>query len=147
PDVFTGNVPIVGLSCYENVPNGTGRFFPASILKPKPEIFTILKTRRMAPMTGRKDFNEVEMQQASAILRLDGLSIKLFDDTKMGHELPVPEHFLEALSWVDEPAKTKLATERDAAAKALEAYTTKHNSDPPKDEPSRRLLYKVMEVG
>jgi hypothetical protein len=148
PDIFTGSVPIVGLACYQSVPSGTsGRMYPATMLRPKPDTFTMVKTRRIAPMTGRNDFNEVEIQQATAILRLDGLSIKLFDDAKMGHELPKPEHFLEALSWVDEPAKTKLAAEREAAAKALEAYTTKHNSDPPKDEPSRRLLYKVMEAG
>lgn len=147
PDVFTGAVPIVGLSCYEAVPSGTGKFFPAAFIRPKPELFNLFKTRRIAPMTGRKDMNEIEMQQAAAILQRDGIKIKLFDDTKMGHEMPTPAQFVEALSWVDEPYQTLRGNESQAAVKALEAYTNKHGSIPPKDEASRRLLYKVMEAG
>ncbi len=147
PDIFTGAVPIVGLSCYEVVPSGTGKFWRAEYTKPKPEIFNLFKTRRMAPMTGRKDFNEVEMQRATEILKGDGIKIKLYDDPKMAHELPPPEHFTEAISWVDEPYQTLRGTEVQAAAKALSTYTDKFGDKPPKDEPARKLLYKVMEAG
>src|SRR5436190_9817436 len=35
PEVFAGAVPIVGISFYENVPIGTGKFWPAGYGKPK----------------------------------------------------------------------------------------------------------------
>lgn len=147
PDVFTGAVPIVGLSCYQAVPSGTGKFWPAGYVKPKPEMFNLFKTRRMAAMTGRKDFNEVEMQQATSILKMDGVKIKLYDDTVMGHDMPPPEHFTEAISWVDELYQTMRGKEVQAATKAMEEYAAKHGDAAPKDEAGRKMLYKVMEAG
>lgn len=148
PDIFTGAVPIVGLSCYENVPSGTGPMvWPAAFSKPKPEMFNLSKTRRLAPITGRKDFNEVEMQRATAILKRDGMHIKLLDDAKLGHEMPTTEQFLECLTWVDEPNVVKRDAEKVAAEKAMEPYTAKYGAAAVKDEQGRRLLYKVMEAG
>lgn len=147
PDVFAGAVPIVGLSCYANVPNGVGGWWRSGYSRPGSALFNQLKTRRMAPMTGQKDFNQTEMQHATDIMRRDGLTIRLLDYPDMAHELPRPDRFAEALSWVDEPYRTLRKSEEEAATKAMAAYTARHGDATPPDEAARRMLHKVMESG
>jgi predicted esterase len=146
PDVFAGAVPIVGLTAYETIPSGTGQYYRASYEKPKAPIFNLLKTRRIAAMTGRKDFNEVPVQQASALMQRDGLQVKLFEDPKMGHELPKPEQFLAALMWVDEPYRKVRDAEQAAAKKAMDACRGRFKGKMP-DAAGERVLWKVMEAG
>jgi predicted esterase len=88
PDVFTGAVPIVGLACYEPVPNGMGQFWPRAYVKPGSELFKQFCSRRMGAITGTRDFNEVEMQHATNIMRRDGVNVRLYDYDHMGHEMP-----------------------------------------------------------
>lgn len=147
PEVFTGSVPIVGLACYERVPTGLGQWWPAGYLKPKPEMFRLFKTHRMAPMTGRRDFNQLEIEHASEIMQRDGAHVKAFEYTDMGHELPTAERFSEAIAWVDEPYQQKRASERDEAKKESEAYITRFGDKPPADDAARRILVKVTEAG
>jgi hypothetical protein len=147
PDYFTGCIPIVGLSCYENVPNGTGFYYPAAFVRPGGDRFKFLRTRRWAPMTGRKDANELEMQQATAIFERDGMQIRLFDDEKMGHQLPAAKDLREAMLWVDEPYHRLRKAEEDAAAAALAEYTSKVGDRAPAIPVERKLLIKVVEAG
>lgn len=147
PDVFTGAVPIVGLACYENVPNGTGRFYRAGFAKPRADLFALFKTRRVAPITGRKDFNQVEIEQAAAIMKLDGVSIRVFQEVKLGHELPPPALFADAIRWVDEPAIDMRKARADGAEKSMAAYTAKYGEVAPRDDAGRKMLLKVMETG
>jgi hypothetical protein len=147
PDVFTGAVPIVGLSCYDAVPSGTGGWWPRAYLQPKAEMFRLFKTRPMAGMTGQKDFNQIEMEHASDIMRKDGVQVKLFEYPDMGHELPRPERFKEAIEWVDRVWKAKRGEEEVAAKKAWEAYTAKYGERKAEDEGGRRMLMHVTEVG
>lgn len=146
PDVFAGAVPIAGLSCYEQIPSGTGFFYRADYSRPKTATFTLLKTRRIAAMTGRKDFNQVPVRQGAALLQRDGLAVKIYDDPDMGHELPRSESFTEALGWVDEPYRKIRERESMEAAKAMEAYRKRYGDRAP-DEAGRRALLKVMEAG
>lgn len=146
PEVFAGAVPIVGLSCYDPIPTGTGGFYRADYERPKSPIFNLFKTRRMAAITGRKDFNQVPVQQGVALMQRDGLQAKLFDVSNLGHEMPPPEKFTEAISWVDEPYQ-KIRTKEEAdAKKAMDAYRSKYGERKP-DEAGKKMLFKVMEVG
>jgi hypothetical protein len=147
PDVFAGAVPIVGLACYENVPQGTGMWFPREFAKPKVEFFRLFKTHRMGAMTGQKDFNQIEIQHAADIYRRDGAQVRVFDFPDMGHSLPTAERFKEALAWVDEPWRAKRAEEEGAAKKAMEAYRERFGAKKPEDESARRMLIKVTEAG
>lgn len=106
PDVFAGGVPIVGFSVYENVPAGNGRWWKGSFDEPLPEIVKILKTRRLAPITGSEDFNRDPILGAVKILKRDHVPVKLFDIEGLGHQMPTAETFTEALEWVDEPGRT-----------------------------------------
>lgn len=144
PEVFTGAVPIVGLSFYDNVPTGTGHFWPAGYAKPKPDLFAILKTRRIGAISGRRDENLLEMQNATQLYTRDGVPVKLFEHAKMGHELPTADAFSEALRWVDAPYQTARASENEAANRALEGAMVKGGKA---SETSRKLLLKVTEVG
>jgi len=147
PDVFMGAVPIVGLATYERVPNGVGQFWPAAYLRPSSDLFNRFKFHRMAPITGSRDFNQIEIQHATDIMKRDGVNIRLFDYEHMGHELPTTERFTEALKWMDEPYRELRAHEEEAARKALDAYISRFGAKAPEDEPSRRLLLRATEVG
>lgn len=147
PDVFAGAVPIVGLACYENVPNGTGRMWPRAYVRPKTEMFNLFKTRRVGALTGDKDFNQIEMQHATAIMQKDGAQVRLFEHPTMAHEMPTAEWFEEAMKWVDEPRRVAIEAEAAAAAKALEAYTARSGKNPPSDDAGRRLLHRALDSG
>jgi len=107
PDVFAGGVPIVGFSIYENIPAGNGRYWQGSFDEPMPEFMKVLKTRRLAPITGSRDFNRAPILGAVKVLTRDHVPVKLFDIENMGHEMPEADVFTEALQWVDEPARAK----------------------------------------
>ena len=61
-------------------------------------------------------------------MRMDGVKIKLYDDTIMAHEMPPADHFTGAMSWVDELYQVTRGKEVQGAAKALDEYTTKYGS-------------------
>ena len=147
PEVFMGAVPIVGLCFYENVPTGTGHLWPAGYQRPKNDIFALLRQRRMAAMTGQKDFNQLEMQQATELYSRDHIPVKLFENSRMGHELPKPDAFREALAWVDEPYQQMRTAEESAAKAALELAIPKVPETGPIPEPVRKQLVKVTEAG
>jgi hypothetical protein len=87
------------------------------------------------------------MRHATDIMLGDGLALKLYDYPDMGHSLPRPDRFLEAMSWVDGPYRAVRKGEEEAAGKALEAYAARHGDKPPPDEAARKMLIKVTEVG
>jgi hypothetical protein len=146
PDYFSGAVPMGGLSCYENVPTGMGKMWPAGFQRPGAERFRLLRSRRIAAMTGRNDFNALEIQQAAEIFSRDGVPMRLFEDEQAGHELPGAAAFRDALAWVDEPYRLIRKQEQDAAAAALEQYQAKAGESPP-GPAQRRLLYKLIQSG
>ncbi|MEX2217610.1 MAG: PHB depolymerase family esterase [Phycisphaerales bacterium] len=148
PEVFTGAVPIGGLSFYDMVPRGTGQFYPAGYARPPADLFKLLKTRRMAGVTGQRDFNQLEMQQATELYRRDHLQVRLFERAELRHELPKPDHFIEAISWVDEPYQKLRDTEKAAAAEAFRAATARGLPDTGAiPGPARKLLVRVTEAG
>jgi hypothetical protein len=149
PDVFTGAVPIVGLSCHEAVPTGMGQFWPRGYVRPGSDMWNLFRKRRMGAITGSKDFNQVEMQHATDILRRDGAAIRLWDIEHMAHELPTAAVFSEAMKWVDEPWQLEHQKEREAAKKAWDQVSGRVGRDGggSPDEATHRLLVKVTEAG
>lgn len=147
PDVFTGCLPLSGLACYENVPNGLGQWFPGAFVKPRTDLFRLFKSHRIAPITGRADHLQLEIEQASQIFLRDGSRLKLFDYKDQGHSLPTPDRLAEALKWIDEPAQEQHAAEAAEAKKAWDAYVGRFGEKAPPDEAARRMLIKVTEAG
>lgn len=146
PDYFTGAVPIVGLSNYQKVPLGNSRYAPAGYEKPPEKRFALFRTRRTAVITGGADFNHPEIVAAAEQLRNDGVQIRVFDYDALGHQMPSPEQFLEAITWADQPYQETSKRESAAAAALLEKYTQKHGTGAPADEKSRAELVKVAEA-
>jgi predicted esterase len=124
PDVFTGCIPIVGMSCYELVATPHRRYAPV-FAKPPARLMALLRTRRIAPITGGRDFNGPEITAAAQALRGDGLQVRVFELVGMGHELPKPELFAEAFTWVDEPYQRLRRAEIEAAEREIKAARAK----------------------
>lgn len=147
PEVFTGAVPIVGLSHYESVPTGTGSAWPAGYARPDGPVFRLFTSRPMGVITGTKDFNQREIENATHLMRKDGLDVRVFQYDEMGHEMPTPERFADAMEWVDRVYQEARREESEAARAAMETYVQRFKGEPPKDAAARKLLVRVTEVG
>jgi hypothetical protein len=137
-DVFTGAVPIVGLNSYEKAPTGTGKSWAKNFMKPRGKLWSLLRKHRLAAITGANDFNETEMKVRIKGMARGGLDVRLVDQPGLGHEMPSPETFAAALSWVDEPARVA-AQERDKDAQLLLERALKA-------EDGTRLLIRVIDT-
>lgn len=147
PDLFTGAVPIVGLSTYINVPAGPGQAWPAGYQKPPARLYALLRPHRIGTITGPKDFNYDEITHATQFMIDDGLNFRVFDVPGMAHEMPTAERFAEALRWVDEPYRGARAKEEHAASALLGKYTARGGEHPPTSGKERLELVKMTEVG
>ena len=103
PEVFTGAVSIVGLSFYESIPTGKPReTWPSEFAKPTGKRWDLLLKRRLAVVTGGRDFNHAPILAGVKLYQRDKLNVRLFDVANMGHELPTSQAFAEQLDWVDQ---------------------------------------------
>ncbi|MDQ7013736.1 MAG: hypothetical protein Q9O74_07550 [Planctomycetota bacterium] len=146
PEVFTGAVPIVGLNAYKKVPLGDGRFVVAGFGRPKAASWRLLRTRRIAPMTGPLDFNYREMVNATRIMTSDGLNVRMFEYEDMAHTLPTADRFLEALRWVDAAHAEEAQDAAEDAEKLLAGYVSRYGEVPAENEGQRKLLERVAET-
>ncbi len=119
PDVFAGSVPIVGLACFENVPNGLGQLWPGAFRKPLPKRFALLKTRRIGVITGEQDFNYPEITAAAKIYQREACDLRVFSTPTMGHQMASEAQFTEALRWVDEAAAERRRGELERGKELL----------------------------
>ncbi|MBL8762677.1 MAG: hypothetical protein JNM07_00220 [Phycisphaerae bacterium] len=147
PDVFTGCAPIVGMDAFVNVPDGGRGMWPAAYSKPQGPLLDQLRANRFAAITGRDDFNHANVTLTAASMQREGLSIRVFDYTDLGHEVPSAERIAEVLRWVDEPWRASRAREVAAADRALKEYLDDRPSPNPRDDTDRRALRHVTEVG
>lgn len=140
PDVFTGAVSIVGLDSYQETPTGTGQAWRQSYDRPSGVLLGMLRTHRMAGISGSNDGNYAEMKARLDLLSRDGQDVRLFEQAGMGHEMPTAETFAEAMRWVDEPARaaaTKAAEEGAEILRRAKAAT---------GEARERLLTRAIEA-
>lgn len=120
PDIVSGVVAMVGVGSYENMRRSDGKYWRGDFEKPLGPQLKHMKAGRLAAITGSEDGNQDYIQRALAIMKGDGLTVRLDDFEGMEHEMATPERFADALRWVDEPARTK----RDqAVARAAELMT------------------------
>jgi len=138
PDVFTGSVPIVGLNSYEMAPTGTGKAWAKNFIKPRGKLWSLLRKHRLAAITGANDFNETEMKVRIKGMARGGLDVRLVDQPGLGHEMPSPETFAAALTWVDEVARDAADEREQDARKLLERALDM--------EDGNRLLIRVMDT-
>lgn len=139
PETFTGAVPIVGLDSYRPAPTGTGRAWAASYIRPSGKRLSTLRPHRLAVISGENDFNFTEISVRIADLQQDGLDVRLVDQQGMGHEMPTPTTFAEALAWVDEPAVQAAAEAHEKAGKLLERAKSEDG------ERRQRLLIRIID--
>jgi len=147
PDIFTGGIPVVGLSVYRNASAGPGKIWPAAFTRPTGTLGTALLRHRLGVVTGPSDFNHANTTAGMRILNADNMDAKLFSYDDMGHELPTAPRFAEVLRWVDEPARLERQQTLERADAALKAYTTAFGSRPPANIRERKLLEKVLTAG
>jgi len=143
PDVFTGAVPIVGLNSYKRAMIPGKGMAPAGFSRPRGRLFALLKSRRLAPMTGPLDFNHDQMRAYAKGLELDGHQIRLFVYEDMGHEMPTPGRFLEAMRWVDAPRRRELSAARAQAQTLLREYRARWGELSPQTDAQRAQLVEV----
>lgn len=120
PDIIDGVVAIVGVGSYENMKRSDGKYWRGDFEKPLGPQLKHLKAGRLVAITGSEDGNQDYIQRALAVMKGDGLTVRLDDFEGMGHEMATAERFTDALRWVDEPARTK---REQAVAKAAELMT------------------------
>jgi len=152
PDVFAGAVPIVGLSSYLQVPAGRGpgaganKVYPREYARPVGDLARLLRTRRLAVIDGKEDFNHEAVQAIARALARDGQNVRVFSCELMRHEMPTPERFAEALRWADEPRRNQRAESARRAAEQLENYVSRHGAGPPRTPRQREALVAVIEL-
>lgn len=144
PDVFAGAAPVVGLACFENVPNGLGQFWPGGFRKPAPKFFDKLKANRIGVMTGEKDFNYPEITGAARIYQSAGCNLRVFSTPDMGHQMPTPAVMAEVLNWIDEPARTAKERADAAASEGWKAFSAKHPATGALDDSAKAELRRIM---
>ncbi|MFZ4573720.1 MAG: hypothetical protein ACOYN0_04940 [Phycisphaerales bacterium] len=129
PEVFKGAAPIVGLGFYEPLPAGKGKTYTPDYDKPQDPQLNLVLAHPIAPISGPLDFNYPHIKPCTELMRLHGFKAKFIDVPEMGHSLPPPERFAEAMDWIDEPARK--------AAKELDERITEMMKSLPADEPKR----------
>lgn len=137
PDVFTGAVPIVGMASYRDIPAGGGKVWRADFEKPRdPKRLAALRINRCAALTGPPDFNAAQIIGTAKIMQADRLAVRVFEHPDLGHTMPTPAQFTEAMRWVDQPSREH----RDAvAAKALAAWEALASPEGPASDTPQRI--------
>lgn len=146
PDIFTGGIPIVGLSVYRNASAGPGKIWPAAFSRPSGPLGAKLLRHRLGVVTGPSDFNHANTTAGMRILNADNMEARLFSYDDMGHELPRADRFAEVLRWVDEPARLERQRDIERADAALKVYIDAAGKRSPENLRERKLLEKVVET-
>ncbi len=144
PDIFAGAVPIVGMNSWHVVELPDGKYIPKQLPVARRERLALLKTRRMRAITGDEDFNAFEMRERSRMFAEDGLQVVLDEYPGMGHVMPTPERFADALRWVDEPVRRTRAAVPVIAAMKLERYRETYGSSIAETPEARDLLLTIV---
>jgi hypothetical protein len=148
PEVFAGALAIVGFGTYAELDDSFGGHRMPYFARPRDDRLELGRTRRIALVGGVLDYNYREMVERQRRLEADGFSgIRFFAWDDMGHEMPSPQRFAEAMRWVDEPLRKRRAEADAAAAAQLLEYLTSRRDDPrPADEHDRQTLRGIVEA-
>lgn len=147
PEVFRGAVPIVGLNSWHVVRFDDGRYIPRSFAQPRDRVFAMARERRIAAITGDADENQFEMQERARMLAEDGMLVRLDDYPDMGHEMATADRFADAMSWVDEPARSARNAADQLARARLDEHVERFGQGPPASDEARASLVAVTAAG
>jgi len=143
PEVYLGGVPIVGFSSYNRV-----RDIGAYFAKPRGEVLRLARQRPMGMLSGPPDFNFKEMMDRKRRLERDGFShLRMFEHAEMGHDMPQPEWFLEALAYVDEVYQDTRSAETALADAMWSSYESGRQDLAPAGEEDRAALVEIVRAG
>ncbi len=121
PEVFAGAVAVVGFASCHDLDASFGEHTSRYYAMPRGERLRMARSRRIALVSGPRDFNEREMQERMRLLAADGFGeLRFFDVPGLGHEMPSAALFAEALAWIDEPRRRAAEDEAASAAALLE---------------------------
>ena len=143
PDIFTGAVPIVGFASYSRLRNSMVYF-----AKPRGEMLRRARSQPIALMSGPPDFNYREMTERMKRLEIDGFAgLRMFKYPDMGHVMPTPVRFLEAIKYVDERYQEMRQKEIARAEELLSSYFSAREAEVPQTEEDRDQLQEVLRAG
>ena len=141
PEIFAGAIPIVGLGTHATLDASFGDHRQPYYARPARRTLDLARQRPIAAISGPPDYNHPEIAERAARLVAEGFArVHYFEHSDMGHTMPTPERFTEALRYVDEPHSTA----RDAAVKSavatLAAYEANRDDALPLDDGDREAL-------
>ncbi len=122
-EVFRGAVACVGMSAYENLKRADGKYYKGDFPKPSASKIASLHNRRVAAVTGDKDFNYEHIKLSVKLYQRDKMDVKLFDVPGMDHEFAPQATFSEAMRWVDEPWREVKAKAASEVAELTQKYS------------------------
>jgi predicted esterase len=131
PEIITGSIPMVGFIGYENVPAESGKMYQGQFRRPRAEVLNLLKSHRIAPITGSEDFNRDVTHATARLYTRDGFTVKVWEVPGMGHTVAPSGTFQEALTWLEEPLQQKLSANNAKGAQLASSA---------KDHASRKAL-------
>ena len=148
PDVFMGAVPVVGFACHSTLDTSWAPHDSAYFAKPRGRILNLAREHRMALMSGPPDFNYREMTERVARLQADGFTnIRFYSYPDMAHVMPTSDRFMEAMGWVDEPARLEFEARAATATAALQAYLRDREQTAPRTDEDGAALLEILRDG
>lgn len=145
PDVFDGAAAFAGLNSYNDANAGPGKIWPRAFAKPRGDLLKLLRTRRLAVVSGESDFNDENSRAQYRLLERERMPVRLFL-YDMGHEVPAPDRVADIIRWIDEPARERRAADLFEARETLDAYFDAYGPDTrAPDAKARAMLTEVME--
>jgi dienelactone hydrolase len=147
PERFAGAVSIVGFATHATLDDSWGRHRAPYFARPRERTLAEARRLRLALMGGPADYNYEEMLKRSALLEADGFAqLHFFTYPDMGHRMPTPQRFAEALRWVDEPYRQARDRRIARAASLLAAYLDGRDDPRANTEEDRTALRHVIET-
>ena len=145
PDVFTGAIPIAGLATHATLPLAFDKHRFPYFAMPRGRMLMDAQLRPIASMTGPRDFNYVEMKARSARLSNEGFKlVRFFEYEDMGHEMPTPQRFADALRFIDTPYQQRHTRRQAQATLALTECLEHHDAARPPTKSEQTALLAII---
>lgn len=147
PEMFGGCIPIVGTGWRRDEPIGGGQAWPRIVGQAAKGAAELLRSRRIAPVTGPGDFNYRSVLAFTEQMKEDGLAVRVFDVAGLGHAMPSEEVMGNAVRWIDEPWQAVRAAEVRRGKERMEEYLSTNKSAPsPEAGSGARLTTEAVAV-
>lgn len=101
PGIFRGCVGVVGLNSFHAPVLPDGKRIAKPMGAPNPKLMQLLRTSRLAAITGDQDFNHDEIVARAALLNKAHVPTRVFDIKGLGHTMPSPKDAKAAIDWLD----------------------------------------------